>query len=139
MIIKQSLDLAKRKANASGKIKFVKTTEKEKEDLNYELEWIKIVIQGTEKQEKEEYEDSMKLYGPLSKTFKKDFPTDTRMKKYFKTKVLNNEKLKDAYNKGYGAIGDNNVANKLLEMGILTHIELIKDYDTRQEEFTTDF
>jgi len=53
------------------------------------------------------------------------------MKKHFKTRVLSQMKIDDAYKKGYGAMEDNNIANKLLEMGILTHIEWIKDFDTR--------
>lgn len=138
-IIKQSLHLAKRKANAAGTLKFIMTADREIEDLNYEIEWIKIVIQGTEKQEEEEYNDTMKLYGPLSKTLKKDIPKDERMKKHFKTKVLSASKVEEAYKKGYGSIGDGSIANKLLEMGILTHIELIKDYDTRNDEIKPDF
>ena len=46
IIIKQSMSMAKKKANASGKISFVMTMDIESEDLNYNLEWIKIVIQG---------------------------------------------------------------------------------------------
>jgi len=131
VIIKQSMNLAKRRANESGKIKFVLTHEEEEEDLNYKLQWIKVVIQGTEEQEKEEYEDSMKLYLPLNKVFKKEMPKNENMGKHFKTKILSSAKVEEAYKEGYGAAQDNNVANKLLEMGILTHIEWIKDYNMR--------
>lgn len=139
MIIKQSLSMAKRKANASGKIKFVMTQEREKEDMNYFIEWIKIIIQGTKEQEEEEYNDCLKLYEPLGKIFKKTLPQDEQMKAHFKTKMLSAMKMDEAYKKGYGAAGDSNIANKLLEMGIITHMELVEDYDTREEEFTTDF
>ena len=132
-MIKQSLNLARRKAQISKTIKFVLTQDVEHEDLNYDLEWIKIVIQGNKEQEKEEYDEAMGLYRPLSKTFKKEMPKDERMMKQIRTKVLSAAKVDEAYKQGYGAIGDNNIANKLLEMGIITHIELIEDYDTRED------
>lgn len=139
MIIKQSLNMAKKKANASGKLKFVMTYQNENEDLNYDIQWLKVMIQGTPEQEKEEYEEAMQMYGPLGKVLKKEMPKDERMNKHFKTKILTDAKVEEAYNKGHGAMSDNNIANKLLEMGILTHIELLKDYDSRDEDFTPDF
>ncbi len=133
MIIKQSLNLAKKRANASNTgINFVMTYDNESEDLNYQIEWIKIIIQGDEKQEEEEYNEAMQMYSPINKIMKKEIPKDPRMKKHFKTKILSGAKVDEAYKKGYGAINDNNMANKLLEMGILTHIEWIKDFDSRE-------
>jgi len=131
IIIKQSMRMAKKKANASGKIKFVMSYETESEDLNYSIEWLKIVIQGTESQEEEEYNDSMKMYSSLGAVFKKDMPKDKRFSQHFKTKVLSSAKVTEAYSKGFGEMENNNIANKLLEMGILTHIEWIKDFDSR--------
>lgn len=139
LIIKQSLQMAKKKANASGKIVFNMMQERESEDINYDIQWIKITIRGTKAQEKEEYEDTMKLYDPLGKIFKKQMPKDDRLSKQFKTKVLSSAKVDEAYKKGYGVMGDKNVANKLLEMGILTHVEWIDDFDSRQEEYKPDF
>jgi len=138
-MIKQSLSLAKRKANESGKITFVLTTDREDEDMNYQIEWLKVTIQGTPEQEKEEHEDTLKLYGPLNKVFKKDIPKDNNMSKHFKSKLLSPAKIDEAYKKGYGSIGEDNIANKMLEMGILTHIELIDDYDSRQIHINRDF
>lgn len=139
VMIRQSLSMAKKKANASGKIQFVMTTDREIEDLNYEIEWIKIVIRGTKEQEEEEYNEAMQMYQPLNALFKKEFPKDENLSRHFKTKVLSGAKVDEAYRKGYGAIKDNNVANKLLEMGILTHIEIIDDFDTREEVHKPDF
>lgn len=127
--------MAKRKANAAGTLTFILTNDKESEDLHYEIQWIKIVIRGTEAQEKEEYEEALTMYQPLSKTFKKELPKDVNMKKHFKTKVLSGAKVQEAYQKGYGAISDNNIANKLLEMGILTHIEKIDDHQSRNDVY----
>lgn len=138
-MIKQSMTLAKRKCNQSGLGTWTQTKELESEDLHYNLEWLKILITGTEAFEKEEHEEALRLYEPFNKVFKKEFKPDVNMKKHFKTKVLNATKVDEAYKKGYGAVSDNNLSNKLLEMGILTHIEWIKDYDQRNEEVKPDF
>jgi hypothetical protein len=138
-MILQSMRLGKRKCNASGKGKWVMTFDKEIEDLNYQIEWIKIIIQGDAKFEEEEYNDTQKLYAPFGKLFKKDMPKDVNLGKHFKSKVLGIAKIDEAYKKGFGIIGDSSISNKLLEMGILTHTELIKDYDTREVDIKSDF
>lgn len=137
-MINQSMKLAKRKCNASGRGKWIMSTEIENEDMHYQIEWLKIIVQGDEAFEKEEYEDAQNLYKAFGKTFKKEFiiPSNNSLRKQFKTKVLSKAKVDEAYKKGYGAISDNNIANKMLEMGILTHLELIKDYDSRSTENT---
>jgi len=133
------MSLGKRKCNQSGKGTWVQTKEMESEDLHYNIEWLKIVIRGSKEFEKEEYNDAMKMYGAFDKHFKREFKTDMNMKKHFKSKVLNATKVDDAYKKGYGAMGNNSIANKLLEMGILTHIELVEDYELRQDDIKPDF
>ena len=130
-MINQSMRLGKKKCNASGKGTWLMSTEAEVEDLNYEIEWLKIAIRGDEAFEQEEYEEALQMYKPFDKVFKKDFPKDENMSKHFKTKVLNSAKVEDAYKAGFGAVSDNNVSNKLLEMGIITHIEWVKDFDGR--------
>ena len=139
IIVKQSMSMAKKKANASGKIKFIMTHDIEDEDINYQIQWIKIIIQGTKEQEKEEHDEAMQMYQPLNKIFKKEMPKDDRMYKHFKTKILSTSKVDDAYQKGYGAINDNNLSNKMLEMGILTHVELVDDYDSREIDIVPNF
>lgn len=134
-MIRQSMQLAKRKANASGKLTFVMTFENEIEDLHYQIEWMKIIVQGTEEQEKEEYEEAMQMYQPLKNLFKKDMPKDKNIAKHFKSKVLSTAKVDEAYKAGYGATHDKNMANQLLELGIITHIEWIKDFDSRKAGF----
>jgi hypothetical protein len=131
-MIEQSMHLAKKKANAAGTLKFVLTKEKETEDLHYYLEWIKIIIQGTKEQELEEYTEAMQMYQPFNRIFKKEMPKNDNMSKYFKSKVLSGMKVKEAYDKGFGSVKDNNISNKLLEMGIITHIELVEDYSSRE-------
>lgn len=133
MMIDQSLNQAKKKANASGTgILFVKEPDRESEDMYYDIEWIKVRIQGTKEQEEDEYKDSLKMYASLGQVMKKELPKDKRLGKHFKTKILTTEKVQEAYKKGYGAMEDNNMASKLLEMGILTHVEWIDDFDQRE-------
>lgn len=134
MIIK-SLDTAKKKAQADGRMKFIIQKEKESEDLNYELEWKVVTIQGTPAMEEDEYNDTLKMYDRLSKNFKKDIDKDDKLASYFKTKVLSPMQLNEAYKQGYGTMENNNIANKLLEMGIVTHVEWNKDFDTREEVY----
>ena len=128
------MSLAKRKANADGRLKFVITSDKEIEDMEYQIEWMIITIRGTAEQEEEEYIEAMSMYSSIGKVLKNEIPKNKKMTEHFRTKILSSSKVKDAYEKGYGAMEDNNIANKLLEMGILTHMELIKDYDTREPE-----
>lgn len=132
-IIKQSMNLAKRKANSSNTgIKFVLTNPPyEVEDLNWQIEWMKIIIQGNQIQEKEEYEEAMNIYKPFGKLMKKEFDRDENFAKPFKSTMLSTKKIDECYKTGYGVINDSNISNKLLEMGILTHIELIPDYENR--------
>ena len=130
------MSLAKRKANADGRLKFIIKSDNVVEDMEYQIEWMVITIQGTEKQEEEEYNEAMTMYSSLGTVLKKELPSSKKMKEHFKTKILSSAKVQDAYKEGYGAMTDNNIASKLLEMGILTHMEWIKDYDSREPEMS---
>jgi len=131
MMIKNSLNLMKKKAKNHESITIVIKTENESENLHYQIEWIKVITQGTPEEEEEELEEANRFYEPFSKIFKDKIPQDDEMKKHFKTKVLATAQVDEAYQKGYGAVGTSNIANKFLEMGILLHIKLVEDYDTR--------
>ena len=130
-MIKQSMNLGKKKCNASGLGRWTIINKKEIEDLNYEIEWLINNIQGNKEFELEEYNDAMKMYEAFGNIFKKEIPKDDSMFKRMKSKVLNSIKIDEAYKSGYGEMHTNNIANKLLEMGIVTHIELKDDYSER--------
>jgi hypothetical protein len=132
-IVKQSLAKAKRKAKEDGRLRFEIVNEVENEDMHYQLEWKKITIQGSPEMEEDEYNDSIKMYDSLGKVFKQEFPVDNNLAKHFNSKVLSLGKVEEAYKEGYGAMESNNISNKLLEMGILTHIDWIKDFDIRDD------
>jgi hypothetical protein len=134
-MIKQSMNLAKKKANFSNTgIQFIMTSDDELEDINWKIEWMKILIKGNELQEKEEYEEAMNMYKDFrkQKNFKdalnKGVGVDENLKRPFKSRLLSPTKIDEAYKAGYGSVEDSNIANKLLEMGILTHIEWVKDF-----------
>lgn len=132
LIIKNSISLAKRKAKASKKITFEVFNETEHESLNYQIEWIKIVICGDKLSEQDEYNDCLNFYQPFGKLFKREMKVDENMSKHIKSKFLPQEKIDKAYKEGYGSVSDVNLSNKMLEMGIMMHVELVEDYDTRE-------
>jgi alpha-mannosidase len=131
--------MAKKKAKFST-VTFIITNERENEDINYAIDWIKVIIQGTPEQEQEEFEEANRLYTNFGKLIKKDFAVENAdsMKQHFKTKMLNLTELSDAYKQGYGSVQDTSISQKLLEMGILTHIKLLKDYDSREVNIKAD-
>lgn len=140
IMIKQTFRQQKKRANEESKnmhsrmhgCKFILENIDESEDLTFKLEWLKITFQGTEAQEKEEYEEVMKIYDKLSNILKKEYPKDEALSRNFKTKVLTLEQIKKAYTEGHGASEGNNISKILNEMGILTNIEMIKDYGKRE-------
>ena len=142
-IIKQSMTKAKKQANSSNTgIKFTIQYNDESEDMHYNLEWLKVMIQGTREQEEEEYRESLTMYKSLGNIIKKELNLEENitksgkeMKRQFKTKMLNLSQVDQVYQKGFGALQEDdkaNISNKLLEMGILTHIEKKDDFDSRE-------
>lgn len=124
------MTLAKKKASEyPDGPKFDKKNYREPEDINFDIEWIDIRIEGNPKQEDEEYEEAMQMYNSLKQVFKKEFKPDNNMMKAFKTKNLSDSQLSKVYKKGYGAAGNNTLAQKLLELGIITYIEKV-DYQS---------
>jgi len=134
-IIVGSLKKARKKAEGHSDISFELKKVYESEDLHYQIEWCNIRIEGTPEMEEDEYKDILNMYSDLGKVMKKEFPVDNNMAKHFKTKILTPVQVEEAYKKGYGAMKNNNMANKLLEMGILTHVEWQKDFDTRENVY----
>lgn len=131
LMVKQSFSQAKKVANKQNpQLLFHIEDINENIDLTTKFEWIKIIIQGTREEEQSEYDDMQNFYKPLGKLLKKnvsDMET-TEKPNFFKSSILNAASVDDAYKKGYGSVSDKNIANKILEMGILLSIEKIDDY-----------
>jgi len=132
IIISDSMNKVRKRANDSGLIKCVKTKEVEHEDLFYDIEWIVMLFQGSKEAELSEIDDMKKFYLPLGKVMKKDIPSDAAFSKHFKTKMLSLESLEKAYNEGFGTAENESISNKLLEMGIITSFQHISDYENRE-------
>lgn len=130
-MITTSFSKARKAARKDGRLFFNIEKVFEDEDFNFRIEWRKITIQGPRDMEVEEYDDSMKMYDRLESRLKKDFPVDKQLSKMFKTKVLPERKVSEAYNKGYGAVKNKSMSDKLLEMGVLTHVEFVDDFEGR--------
>ena len=135
IMINNSLKLAKKKATeANNGVTFTLMRDNEHEDIAYDIEWIKVIIQGTRKQELEEQSDTMKMYDAFGTTFKKHFSgfgQDPNLKKQFKSKILSEKQVNNAYDQGYGSLKDTSVSQKLLEMGIMTHVDFVDDFVSR--------
>jgi len=132
-IINNSLKLAKRKAKVGNpNLIFVIERYKENEDMNYVIQWTKLSIKGTEKEEEGEYTDILKFYTPLGKVFDKNKKlTDSKDKLsgMFKSKVINMSDVEKMYKLGLDETGENNISNKLLEIGIMSNVEWEKDFN----------
>lgn len=138
-MIHMAMSTAKRRANSApepDRVDFVKTEKLDHESLQFDIEWILITIKGRPEQELEEYDESMKMYDALSSRMRKikiENPHADALQQQFKTKRLSVDEVNEAYAAGYGAMRDKSIASKLLELGILTHVKLVKDYDTRDK------
>jgi hypothetical protein len=132
-IINNSLKLAKRKAK-KGNPNLLFTIERyeENEDINYIIQWSKVIIKGTEKEEEDEYNDLLKFYDPLNKVFDKNKMVNdkkTSLAAMFKSKVVDITEIEKMYKKGMDNTGEHNISNKLLEIGIMSNFEWVKDQD----------
>lgn len=138
LMVKQAIYNAKKKANEAASrdeehkgIIFNIIPKEENESLNTKIEWLKIVIQGSEAQEDDEYKDIQNFYKPFGKLFKRSTTemTVTDKANFFKSSVLNAAQVEDAYKKGYGSVNDKNISNKMLEMGILLAVDYRRDFN----------
>jgi len=132
-IINNSLKLAKRKAKkAKSDMVFIIEKYEENEDLNYIIQWTKVTIKGKEKEEEDEYNDILKFYAPLDSVFdkNKDFKKSKgTLSSMFKSKMVNISEIEKMYQQGLDDSGSNNMFNKLLEIGIMSNVEWIKDFE----------
>lgn len=131
LMIKSSFTKVKKKMTTAGIYCSLKV-EEESEDLFYNLQWIKVEIQGTKEQEEDEYKDCQKMYDAMGVLFKKkEVPKDANLAKHFKSKILDAKTIEDSYRAGHGAVKDRSIADKLLEMGILTSMSYTEDWQSR--------
>lgn len=134
-MIRRSMSLARRKAQESDTgVMFYITDEEENlaDDPRFKLQWIIVTVQGTKEQELAEHADALKMYEPFGRVMKgsDEFSIASDFsERVAASKFLTGKQLDEVYEHGYKHVSDSNMANKLLEMGIITHIELLDDYD----------
>jgi len=128
LIIDRSLIMAKKKcASTPNGGTFLKSNYREIENMHYDIEWIDVKYLGNPDQEEEEYQEAMQMYKSLGQLFKAEFPKDDEFSKRIKTARLTGEQLDKAYSAGYGAAKDQTIADRLLDLGIITFIEKIEE------------
>lgn len=138
MIIKNSFKQAQKKCKkAKPHMVFEIIKDKENESINYTLEWVTVVIQGTEAEEEDEYNDMLSFYKPLGKLFDKEklFKKDKTLMSQFKSKIVNTETIERMYKQGYDSTSENSIQNKLLELGILCDLVWHRDWEDRIQDF----
>lgn len=140
LILKRSFNISRKKFQ-NGKMSpegrmdtYDIKEEREDEDNEHEIQWLVMTIQGDQQCEKAEHDEAMSMYKDVKSILRrkpKIMKKEVGMQGWFKSKLVSSEKIEQAYEKGYGAKGDNSIQEILLEMNILTHIELIDDYVER--------
>ena len=108
---------------------FTKTKYKEKETLNYDIEWIEIVITSTPELEEEEYNASLKLFSnlenlPVLKKYKEgdNVEIDEELAANYAHKVKKG-KVKKMLDAGYERVKGLTLSKSLNDVGILTIVE----------------
>ena len=118
-----------KKINSEGDFSFKYNKKKfmEEESLNYNIEWIEVIIKGTEEKEKEEYDASMKFFSkleqlPVFKQKKGNMEIDPELSAEYAGK-LNSSRAKKAIQKGFERAKDMTISKSLNDIGIITIVE----------------
>jgi hypothetical protein len=115
--------------NGVGKIyDFTILNDSELEDISNKIIWMNITVQGDKDAEIAEHEAILKMYSTLGNMMQKEVKVNQNMKKVFKTHLLTEQQIMKAYNSGLENAGAQKVVDKLLELGIMTYIELKEDW-----------
>lgn len=103
----------------------------EEESLNYNIEWLEVMIKGTEEKEKEEYDASMKFFSklenlPVFKQKKDNVVIDEELAAEYKGKLYG-KKAKRALQAGFNKAKDMTISKSLNDIGIITLVEKEKN------------
>jgi hypothetical protein len=99
----------------------------EEESLNYNIEWLEVIIKGTEEKEREEYDASMKFFSklenlPVFKQKKEGVEIDQELAAEYKGKLYG-KKAKKVIQKGFDKAKDMTISKSLNDIGIITIVE----------------
>lgn len=141
LIIGRALQMSKNKCDSMPEEQVTITLQNKEEDdgLHYKFQWKIMTISSIFlEKEKEEYDAFMNLYervGAIKKVLNQKIEANADISAAVKnSKVLSEKQWEEAKSAGYGALNNKDIASKLLEMGIITHIEWKPDKDSKQLE-----
>lgn len=127
-----------KKLNREGDFSFNYKKRKyiEEESLNYNIEWIEVIIKGTEEVEQGEYEASMKFFSklenlPVFKQKKGQVEIDEELASEYKGKLYG-KKAKKVLQKGFDKAKEMTISKSLNDIGIITLVE--KEQNETEEE-----
>lgn len=125
--IKMDRDIKKNRGNKDYDFTYTKRKYREEESLNYNIDWLEIIIKGSESLEKEEYEQSMKFFSkleslPVFKQKKENLQLDPELSASYKGK-LKGRKAKKVLKAGFDKAKDLTISKTLNDIGIITIVE----------------
>lgn len=138
LIISRALQMSKNACDNKPEEQVIITLQNKDEDdgLHYKFQWKIMTISSIfPEKEKEEYDSFMTLYervGAIRKVLNQKIETNSDISATMKnSKVMSEKQWTEAREAGYGALKNKDIASKLLEMGIITHIEWRPDKDEK--------
>lgn len=137
-IITRALQMAKSACDDKPEEQIIITMQNKEEDdgLHYKFQWKIMNISSIfPEKEKAEYDVFMTLYdkvGAIRKVLDMKVEANADMSRAVRdSKVMSEAQYDEAKSAGYGALKNKDIASKLLEMGIITHIEWKPDKEAR--------
>jgi predicted HNH restriction endonuclease len=109
---------------------FIKKKYREEENLNYDIEWIELMLTGSYEEELEEYTQTMQFFNKLeeNKVFKQRLGSveiDPELSAEY-TKKVSGGKAKKVMQKGFDKVKGVTIAKALNDVGILVFVEAPK-------------
>jgi hypothetical protein len=138
LIICRALQMSKNECDnrPEEQVKITIQNKEEEDGLHYKFQWRIMNISSIfPEKEKEEYDVFMTLYekvGAIRKVLNQKVDANSDMTKTLKgSKIMSETQWEEAKKAGYGAMNNKDISSKLLEMGIITHIEWKPDKDAK--------
>lgn len=141
-VIKMDKEIKKNEGNAKFNFQYTKRRFKEEESLNYNIDWIEIIIEGSEEIEKEEYEQSLKFFSkleslPVFKQKTNGVEVDPEISAEYSGK-LKGKKNKKFLQEGFEKAKNITISKALNDVGIITFIEKKEKEEEKSSDDSTE-
>lgn len=128
--IKMDREIKKNAGNSEFDFTYTKRKYKEEESLNYNIEWIEIIIDASTVMEEEEYQAALGFFSklenqPVFKQKKNNLEVDEELSQEYHKK-LKGKKAKKILQKGLDKAGKVTISRALNDVGILTIVEKLE-------------